>query len=519
MSALRPRPFGELLAVTGIAADSGIRDIGITGISDDSRTVQRGDLYLALRGTRADGRDYIAQAVDRGAVAVLAEADDTAVVDRVMPASAAAAVPVIAVRQLRALAGPVAATFFGEPARALAVLAVTGTNGKTTTSWLLASALDRLGRRTAVLGTLGVGATHARAPLRNTTPGAVELQQLLAGLRDAGFSAVAMEASSIGIAQHRLAGMHFEIAIFTNISRDHLDYHGTMAAYAEAKAALFSWPGLAGAVLNADDVCAVRWLAEGRIHAARVLTYGTGRSHDIGLLEIVPAVRGMTLRLVVEGHPVSITTPLIGDFNAGNVMAVVGALRLLGYETDAIVRVLGEVDAPAGRMETFGGADAPLCVVDYAHTPDALEKTLSVLRARTAGSLWCVFGCGGNRDSGKRAQMGEVAARLADQVIVTSDNPRDEDPRMIIDAVVAGIGAGVQVLVEPDRARAIAAAITAASISDVVLIAGKGHEDYQEIAGQRLPFSDQHQVQAALVARAAAALAGASVGASGGAAC
>lgn len=507
MNSYQPHPcrrqLDQLLAAAGVVVDIDnlAPMVAITGISDDSRTVQPGDLYLALRGSRDDGRVHIAEAIERGAAAVLAESGDGVAVD-----GRVAAVPVLAVRNLRALAGPITSCFFGIPSKDIVVVAVTGTNGKTTTSWLTAQALERLGVRAAVLGTLGVGAIHARQPLRNTTPGAVELQTLLAGLRDAGFAAVVLEASSIGIEQQRLTGTQINTALFTNLSRDHLDYHGSMDAYAEAKAQLFSWPSLAAAVINGDDPVAQCWLAEGRVQAARVLVYGSpGRGHDVELLAVVATPAGMQLQLRVEGHELQVTTKLVGDFNAGNLLAVIGALRALGHPLAAIAHVLGELVAPVGRMEVFGAAGEPLCVVDYAHTPDALEKVLSVLRQRTAGALWCVFGCGGNRDRGKRPQMGAVAAKLADHVVVTSDNPRDEDPDAIIAEIVAGAADNIsRVTVETDRARAIAMAVRAADSADAVLIAGKGHEDYQEIAGQRLPFSDQHEIGVALALRRAA---------------
>lgn len=394
----------------------------------------------------------------------------------------------------------------------MSVVAVTGTNGKTTVSWLLAQALEKLGSQAAVLGTLGVGAAGKgpRDALRNTTPGAVELQSLLAGLSDAGFQAVAMEASSIGIEQQRLAGTQLRAAMFTNLSRDHLDYHGNMDAYAEAKAALFAWPGLEGAVLNGDDPVALQWLAQGRVHADRVYTYGAaGRGHDIELVGLAAGTQGSRLSLRIEGRDVTVDTRLLGDFNAANLMVVVGALRVLGYRIDAIIPVLSALLPPAGRMESFGGVDAPLCVVDYAHTPDALEKVLSVLRARSNGALWCVFGCGGDRDRGKRAQMGAVAARLADMSVVTSDNPRSESPQAIVDDIMAGMQAAPSghVRVVLDRTDAITRAVQMAAIGDTVLVAGKGHEDYQEINGRRLPYSDRAVVAAALVERHAGGVA------------
>lgn len=496
--------LGELLDSSGVPVQVAehARSIRVSGIADDSRAVREGDVYLALRGALDDGRRFISDAIGRGAVAVLAESDDQLAID-----SQVAGVPVIAVRGLRAQAGTLASVFFGDPSHRIRVIAVTGTNGKTTTSWLIAGALSTLGRRAAVLGTLGVGAPGKCVVLRNTTPGAVELQRLLAGLCDEGFQDVVMEASSIGIEQQRLAGMRIQIAVFTNLTRDHLDYHGSMDAYAQAKATLFSWPGLAGAVINADDPAALCWLAEGRIRAGRVMTYGgAGHGHDIELAGIASTPAGSTLHLVTGGEPVSVDTRLLGRFNAANLMAVTGVLMALGYPLDEIASVLGGLLPPEGRMQSFGGsADQPLCVVDYAHSPAALESVLVTLRERTDGTLWCVFGCGGDRDQGKRPEMGEVAARLADQVVLTSDNPRSEAPLAIIDDIRAGISRGVNVHVEQDRARAIAHAVTAARPGDVVLVAGKGHEDYQEAGGVRTPFSDAQSVQSALAARAGGA--------------
>lgn len=496
--------LGELLDSSGVPVlvAEQARGIRVSGIADDSRAVREGDVYLALRGARDDGRRFISDAIGRGAVAVLAESDDQLAID-----SQVAGVPVIAVRGLRAQAGTLASVFFGDPSHRMRVIAVTGTNGKTTTSWLIAGALSILGRRAAVLGTLGVGAPGKCAALRNTTPGAVELQQLLAGLRDDGFQDVVMEASSIGIEQQRLAGMRIQVAVFTNLTRDHLDYHGSMDAYAQAKAMLFSWPGLAGAVINADDPVALRWLAEGRVRAAQVMTYGgAGHGNDIELAGITSTPAGTDLRLVAGGEPVSVDTRLLGRFNAANLMAVTGVLMTLGYRLQDISSVLGGLRAPEGRMQSFGGRPGqPLCVVDYAHSPAALESVLVTLRERSDGILWCVFGCGGDRDQGKRPEMGEVAARLADRVVLTSDNPRSESPLAIIEQIRAGIPCGANVHVEQDRVRAIAHAVGSAHAGDVVLVAGKGHEDYQEVAGVRLPHSDAQSVQSALAARAGGA--------------
>lgn len=498
---MRTLSLGELLDSSGIPVqvNDHARGVRVSGIADDSRLVRDGDVYLALRGALEDGRRFIPDAISRGAAVVLAESDDQLEMDSLI-----GNVPVIAVRGLRAQAGILASVFFGDASHALRVIAVTGTNGKTTTSWLIANALARLGRRAAVLGTLGVGAPGTCRALRNTTPGAVELQRLLAELREDGFQDVVMEASSIGIEQQRMAGTRIQVAVFTNLTRDHLDYHVSMDAYAQAKAILFSWPGLAGAVINADDPCALRWLAEGRVRAARIMTYGNvSHGHDIELAGIEATPAGTRLQMLAAGEPVSVDTRLLGQFNASNLMAVTGTLMTLGYPLRDIAAVLGELTPPAGRMQSFGGSDGmPLCVVDYAHSPAALESVLNTLRERTAGSLWCVFGCGGDRDRGKRPQMGEVAARLADQVVLTSDNPRSEDPLAIIGEIRGGIPASAQVHVEADREKAIGFAVNRAARGDTVLVAGKGHEDYQESSGVRTPFSDADVVRQALIARA-----------------
>lgn len=501
IASTRPWSLGEWLDQSGVSAPSmpEWRAVAVSGVSDDSRRVRAGDAYLAMRGSRHDGRRFIADAVERGAAVVLAEADDDVAVD-----SAVANIPVIAIRGLGKRAGVLASVFFGEPSRALRVIAVTGTNGKTTTSWLVAGALQKAGRRAAVIGTLGAGKPGKCEALRNTTPGAVELQGVLAELREQGFQDVVMEASSIGIDQHRLEGTCVEIALFTNLSRDHLDYHASMEDYAEAKAKLFSWTGLSGAVINADDPWALQWLAAGRIRAPRVLTYGrAGRGHDIEIKTFVPTPTGTRAGFLVRGVPVSIETRLFGRFNAENLMAVAGALLLAGYAVEELPGLLTGLTPPDGRMQAFGGGEAPLCVVDYAHSPAALESVLDTLRERTGGMLWCVFGCGGDRDRGKRPQMGEVVARFADHIVLTSDNPRSEDPASIIAEIRKGIPADSRVCVdvEADRALAIALAVRQASPGDVVLVAGKGHEDYQEADGVRTPFSDAAVIRGVLAAR------------------
>jgi UDP-N-acetylmuramoyl-L-alanyl-D-glutamate--2,6-diaminopimelate ligase len=491
----RAMALDDLLGETGIVVDAPVAGIAVRGICDDSRAIVAGDLFIALRGTRTDGRRHVVDALARGAVAVLAE-EPIDVAD--------AAVPVLVVPDLRARAGELASAFYGHPSRAMRVVAVTGTNGKTTCSWLVAAALARLGERAAVIGTLGVGQPPHCEPLVNTTPGAVELQRLLARLRDAGCTAVAMEASSIGLDQQRLNGVAIDVAVFTNLSHDHLDYHGDMQAYAAAKARLFAWPGLRAAVLNTDDACARAWLREGAVHAPRVLTYGLAGT-DLRLLACAATEEGALAQIQLATGVQAVPMRLVGDFNAANLMAVGGVLLALGHAPEQLAIALADLDGPPGRMERIGGVGEPRCIVDYAHTPDALEKVLDELDRARRGDLWCVFGCGGDRDRAKRPRMGEVAARLATQVVVTSDNPRSESPQAIVDDILAGIARRDGVTVLLDRAAAIAHAVRAARDEDTVLVAGKGHEQYQEAGGVRQPFSDQAQVRAALAARRAGA--------------
>ncbi len=477
-----------------------LRQRGVTAnrLATDSRRVAAGDVFLAYPGVRSDGRDHIAQAVARGAAAVIAEAG---VSDGAR--AGAGAVPLVEVSRLAALSGELAHLVYGRPSERLWLAGVTGTNGKTSVTQWLAQALDALGHRCAVIGTLGNGFVDALEDSPNTTPDAVTLHSSLAGFLARGAAACAMEVSSIGLDQGRVAGAAFAVGVLTNLTRDHLEYHGTMDAYAAAKERLFDQPGLAAAVLNLDDALGRR--LAGRLRG-RLPTIGyTLDGADSGLADEVLCAEGLVpgpagIEFALQG--VRIAAPVVGRFNAANLLAVAGALMARGERLPAIARALGGLRPPPGRMQSLGGIGAPLVVVDYAHTPDALEKVLGVLRETAkarGGSLACVFGCGGERDPGKRPQMGEVAARLADRVLVTSDNPRGEDPLGIIAGIVAGMPAPRRILV--DRGDAIAAAVAEAAPSDVVLIAGKGHEPYQEIAGVRQPFSDLAAATAALEAR------------------
>lgn len=382
------------------------------------------------------------------------------------------------------------------------MVGVTGTNGKTSVTQWIAQALTACGRKCAIVGTLGNGFPGALVPGPNTTPGAHVLREFLPESVRQGAVACAMEVSSIGLHQNRVAGLRFDVAVFTNLTRDHLEYHGTMAAYAAEKAKLFDWPGLKHAVLNLDDPFGRELAAK---LAGRVPTIGYTLGNEGGCDRVLAATdlteSGSGLAFTLDG--VAISAPVIGRFNAANLLAVTGTLLAAGLTLPTIAAALAQIVAPPGRMQPVGGGPLdPLVIVDYAHSPDALEKVLTALRGTAnarGGKLICVFGCGGERDPGKRPQMGAIAERLADRVVVTSDNPRGEEPRAIIDQIVAGMQ--TTPTIEADRAAAIHAAIAAADVHDVILLAGKGHEPYQEIAGVRIPYSDVDTAKSALARR------------------
>ncbi len=490
-----PAPVQEALQGLGVE---------LQGVCIDSRTLEPGDTFLAYPGERQDGRHFIPQAIARGAAAVLWEREGF----RWEPAWR---VPNGGVHGLRSMAGWLAAHVHGHPSRVLPVIGVTGTNGKTSCTHWIAQAMMAAGRPAAVIGTLGSGFSGALEPAATTTPDPITVQRLLARFRDAGAQAVAMEVSSHALVQDRVNGVQFSIALFTNLSRDHLDYHGTMEAYARAKLRLFQWPGLKQAVLNLDDPFGGH--IAGELGDSQVPILGYGLTDDgawsadrLG----VPMVRGHLLELSEQGIRIEVrapsgagvlTSPLIGRFNAENLLAVAATLVAAGVPLPQALSALETVRPAPGRLQQLGGGDRPLVVVDYAHTPDALAKVLVALRdvmARPGGRLICVFGCGGERDRGKRPLMGAVATRYADEVIVTSDNPRGEPASQIIAEIVGGAGANHRVI--EDRARAIFEAVAGARPGDVVLIAGKGHEQYQEIGGERRPFSDVDVAGRALAA-------------------
>lgn len=499
---LRPGPgrrLSELLR--GIIAVEPRQDRAVLGVSLDSRRVERGGLFLACAGERVHGIRYVDAALAAGAAAV---AYDPRGADAVVPARAD--VPFVAVPGLAGRAGTIAARFYDEPARALQVIGVTGTNGKTSVAHFLAQALGQDGP-CGVIGTLGYGLPgDLRAP-SHTTPDPVTLQAELARLRDAGATHVAMEVSSHALAQDRARDVTFRGAVFTNLSRDHLDYHGDLSAYGEAKRRLFHVPGLRFAAVNRDDAFG-RELAAAPAPGVVCADYGLGERTGGGGPWVAgeigrASLEGLDLRVRSSWGDGAFHSPLIGAFNAQNLLAVLTVLLLMDIPLVQALDRAARLKPVPGRMERIAGAGTgPLAIVDYAHTPDALEQVLATLRPLCRGRLTCVFGCGGERDRGKRPLMGGVAARYADRVVLTDDNPRGEDPEAIVAEIAAGLPAGVRAEVVHDRGAAIHAAVTEAGRDDIVLIAGKGHESYQEVGAERRAFSDRAVVAAALEGRA-----------------
>ncbi|MGE0081987.1 MAG: UDP-N-acetylmuramoyl-L-alanyl-D-glutamate--2,6-diaminopimelate ligase [Thiohalomonadaceae bacterium] len=465
----------------------------VDGIAMDSRKVTPGALFLACAGARGHGAHFIEDAVRHGARAVCVETDGAARTDAIeLPAGV---VPVIGMPRLRERAGVIAARYFGEPSAHLPVVGVTGTNGKTSVSQFIAHALA-VDAPAGVIGTLGSGLVAQLESTGHTTPDAVSVQATLADLLAAGARAVAMEVSSHGLHQGRVNGIRFEVAVFTNLTREHLDYHGDMAFYAAAKRLLFGMPGLRAAALNLDDPTGRQWHGELR-RDLRVLGYGLDAAAAPEVLgrDLVLGPQGIAFEAVTPAGTAHIESPLIGRFNAANLLAALSALILLGMPVATAAERLSRLRAVPGRMERFGGgAGRPTAIVDYAHTPDALEKVLEAARAHTRGRLVCVFGCGGDRDRGKRPVMGEVAERLADRVVLTDDNPRSENPEFIVEEIKRGMSRPEQALVIRDRARAIGTALAEAGADDVVLVAGKGHETEQQIGDRKFPFSDRVEV-------------------------
>ena len=493
----------------------------ITGdLQTDSRKVKAGDGFLAWSGGQVDARDFVLGCLERGARACLVEHDDLARYNF-------QGLEIASYAGLKAACGSIAAAFFDHPSKQLQVVAVTGTNGKTTTSWWLAHALSSVGLSKTLdcglVGTLGIGHPKSRqvnALAANqikvsesfsmssnglTTPDAVQLQRAFRKFADQGLSACAIEASSIGIAENRLQSTAIGIAVFTNFTQDHLDYHKSMQAYWLAKASLFRWSGLAAAVINIDDPKGhelVTFLTKGT-HTPEVDVWTLSSVGPARLRASDISYNSLGLKFwVVEGmHRAALSTRAIGLYNVDNLLAVVGVMRAMGLSLDECVAACCALEPVPGRMECLGGTNKPLIAVDYAHTPDALQKALEALRPlarKRGGELWCVFGCGGDRDKTKRADMGRIACSKADKLVITNDNPRKENAQEIVAQILIGIDLSKLPTVQLDRALAIEHAIGSAGVNDVVLLAGKGDEDYQEIGGVKLPFSDREHAALAL---------------------
>jgi len=472
-------------------------------LTSDSRRVQAGDGFFAWAGQSIDARQHVVQALQQGASACLVEAIGLETFEAVNDLALHDA-PIGSYAGLKADSGAIADAYFDSPSAALSVQAVTGTNGKTSTAWWLAQAFSRLGQRCTVVGTLGLGEPGQMHSTGLTTPDPLQLQTQLRRWVNDGVKVCALEASSIGLVEHRLSGCHIRTAIFTNFTLDHLDYHGSMESYWQAKQSLFDWPGLSAAVINIDDDKG-RALAQRLKDASLSLwTVSMQGPADICARHVRTTTHGLCFDVCENGQSVSLTTDAVGDFNVMNLLGVIAALRQAGHALADAVAACHDLQAVPGRMQQLGHAGSPAVVVDYAHTPDAVTKALQALRPwahARGGRLHCVLGCGGDRDNSKRAPMARSAEENADVVCLTSDNPRSEDPQHILQQMLQGMRAPQSAVQQLDRALAIAECIRRADDQDVVLIAGKGHETYQEVQGRKLPFSDVDHALLALQKR------------------
>jgi UDP-N-acetylmuramyl-tripeptide synthetase len=494
---------------TVTSAVAWLRACGATRLTTDSRRIQQGDAFIAWPGAAVDARQFIPAALSKGAVAALMEAGAVTAADS--PSHATLDTNTTQTfAGLKAASGEIASQFYGDPSARLNVVAFTGTNGKTSSSWWLAEALSALpepaSQQCAVVGTLGTGLIGEIENNGLTTPDPVLLQDRLKVFADKGCKAVALEASSIGIAEGRLNGTQVHTAVFTNFTQDHLDYHGSMEAYWQAKAALFDWPSLKAAVINLDDAQGLA-LGDRLQHRASkklldVWTFSIARAARLQAINMTTTAQGLAFDVQEDGGDWHhIQTRLVGKYNVSNLLGVIAAMRSLSVPLALCSKACEVVTPVLGRLEIVSAKHQPLVVVDYAHTPDALDKALNAMREVASvrgGNLWCIFGCAGNRDASKRPVMGATAQRFADKVVVTSDNPRDENANSIVAQILLGIGERQDVQVQADRALAISETIAQLQPNDVLVIAGKGHEDYQDIAGVKHPFSDQAHARAAL---------------------
>ncbi len=493
----RNTPSKNLRALfAGLRAD--VPDVAVVDLTSDSRQVVPGGAFVALPGLRSHGIAFAAQALQAGASVILWEP-----VAGVTAPQVTGRVGFVAVPQLSAQLGTIADRFFDAPSQAVSVTGITGTNGKTTTAYVLAAALAQLGKSSAYAGTLGYGPVGAVTPGTYTTPDCITVHRQIAQLRDADVTHLGMEVSSHALDQQRVAGVRFDTAVFTNLTHDHLDYHGTVAAYGAAKERLFQWPGLRHAVVNVGDAfgrqLAGRYSGSSLTLCSRSAAMHLSKaSRALFAAQVRAAVHGLEIDIDGSWGTATLSSRFVGDFNVDNLLAVLGVLLGWDVPLHRAIQAIENCFAPPGRMETFTASGKPLAIVDYAHTPDALEKALQATRGHCRGKLICVFGCGGDRDATKRPLMGAIAERLADAVIVTDDNPRTEDGDAIVANIVAGLQRPQQATIERDRARAIELAIRAGRAGDAVLVAGKGHEDYQIVGLEKRHFSDRDVVQAAL---------------------
>ena len=473
-------------------------DRKIAALSLDSREIKKDTLFLACVGTEQDGRNFIDTAIENGAAAVLADADFDSE-DRLVEHNGES-VPVIYVNDLKQYIGPIASRFYQTPSENMTVIAVTGTNGKTSCCHFLAQSLAYVNKKVAVLGTVGNGIWGEQTQGQLTTPDAISIQAYLAEFKKQGVEYVVMEASSHGLVQGRINGIHIDIAVFTNLSRDRLDYHKNMRAYGEAKKLLFKNRYLKATVINVDDEFG-RHIYD--TLPTKIKKYCYTSSGRMGENQHM-VTRVQQVHLNLEGLTASTQSPwgdgilhtsLLGRINLSNLLAVFTCLGILNFSIDDIMQCMKVVQPVPGRMQLFGGDGKPYVVVDYAHTPDALRQVLETLKEYTDGEVWCVFGCGGDRDQGKRKQMGQIAESIADHAVITDDNPRHEKPHMIAADILQGMARPEFAVVEHDRRRAISHAINCAKAKDIVLIAGKGHESYQLYNDDKHPFNDELEVQ------------------------
>lgn len=502
-------PLSDLL--TGLTFSDKLPEVDVTGVTIDSRAVTSGDCFIALKGTVTDGAHYIKQSISAGAVVVLVDETSEVKIDR-----SDIAVPVVSIKNLIQSVSTIAGRFYSDPSHRLNIAAFTGTNGKTTCSHLYAQLMASVSIagdtvKSAYIGTTGYAMaepelnnkvnnafTDKRSGHQLTTPDAVAAQRILAELANSGSRYIALEASSHSLVQHRLQAVQIDTAVFTNLSRDHLDYHQTIENYAAAKASLFALPSVKTAVINMDDAVGEQ-IITGLRADIRLLTYSLdNQAADIYCTDITYSASGSSATLQTPWGSGKLKSSLLGEFNVSNLLAVITTACAQGAVLEDCLQVVATLPAVAGRMELISSTIQPQVIVDYAHTPDALEKALCALKPYCEGNLWVLFGCGGNRDIGKRKEMGEVASQYADKVVITNDNPRFEAPEKIAQQILEGISGDIEVEIELDRRRAIATSIIQAEKQDIVLIAGKGHENYQIIENNTIAFSDQEEARAAL---------------------